>query len=920
MTVRVRNVTVTGFEYRLQEWEYEDGMHVAETFSYLALEPGTFQIGSVTWNAVRLDGITASPQATPLTGFATAPVVLAQIQTDANPQAVIARVSAVAATGFTLQLQEESANASPVTGESVGILAATTGTATLDGAAFHVGRTAGAGVASAWTALGFGASYLNPLLFAQTQTLNGVRPVTLRQQALTPSGVQIELQAELSNNPSTVHNNEQIGYLVLAEAEGELRAKLQFGSFQVPQPDRTTWHAVTFDRPYINPVVVFGPLAQGDADPGMVRVRNVTGAGFEFQLAEWDYQDGVHAADNVSYLVAEAGSYMISGVHWIFGRASGVTNTPAVHSFSLPFGATPVVLTQVVTTAGPAAVQPRVSAVTTTGFTLELDEEQAADGLHSGETVHYVAVKPGSARMVSSRYLFEAGVTPRTVTDAFAPLTFQRTLAKPFFLGQSQTRLGTSPIVTRYRNLSVKGVEVRVQEETSRDPNTTHPGEAIGYLTLSSVVDMDEDGMADDWELAHGLNPNDPADAALDPDGDGRSNLQEYEDGTDPHVADSGPVVTVTTTASNAYKKEGTPAKFRIDRLTGGGLQTITYTMSGQASAPGQTGAEYRLTDGTGNPLTGSITMAAGDTSAEIDVVPIADGSNRYPESVVVTLVPGPGYQIGAAPSASATLADAAPTPENDQLFVAFMTRQGSADTYASGVGTLYLNGPKNAARVSLSFSGLTSAQTNAYLRYGNPGGVGTELRPTLGTGQVSNIVWNIVPAGPYSGQSIIDALFQKGGQYTYVNLGTGNYPVGEIAGTWTRQTGSSTFTPPAAAPAIAPLAGSELLRDVARFLTQATFGPTQADIDSLSASVTGSYGGDRIAAFSAWIDQQLSLPQTNLLDLVQAADARSGPSAAPTPLTSPAEMSRGTTIAGAAGGFSLRSRTISSASAWRLP
>jgi len=46
--------------------------------------------------------------------------------------------------------------------------------------------------------------------------------------------------------------------------------------------------------------------------------------------------------------------------------------------------------------------------------------------------------------------------------------------------------------------------------------------------------DNDTDGTADSWELAHGLNPNDPADASRDDDGDGFTNLQEYLDGTDP--------------------------------------------------------------------------------------------------------------------------------------------------------------------------------------------------------------------------------------------------------------------------------------------------------------------------------------------------------------------------------------------------
>ncbi len=48
-------------------------------------------------------------------------------------------------------------------------------------------------------------------------------------------------------------------------------------------------------------------------------------------------------------------------------------------------------------------------------------------------------------------------------------------------------------------------------------------------LTINlGPIDTDEDGMADDWEVAHGLNPKDPADALLSPTADGLPNLLRY--------------------------------------------------------------------------------------------------------------------------------------------------------------------------------------------------------------------------------------------------------------------------------------------------------------------------------------------------------------------------------------------------------
>jgi hypothetical protein len=69
--------------------------------------------------------------------------------------------------------------------------------------------------------------------------------------------------------------------------------------------------------------------------------------------------------------------------------------------------------------------------------------------------------------------------------------------------------------------------------------------------SMTLPTDTDDDGMPDSWEIAEGLNPNDPDDAWVDPDGDEVINLFEYQLDGDFNNPANPPVATVAPSGAD---------------------------------------------------------------------------------------------------------------------------------------------------------------------------------------------------------------------------------------------------------------------------------------------------------------------------------------------------------------------------------
>jgi uncharacterized protein (DUF1800 family) len=192
-------------------------------------------------------------------------------------------------------------------------------------------------------------------------------------------------------------------------------------------------------------------------------------------------------------------------------------------------------------------------------------------------------------------------------------------------------------------------------------------------------------------------------------------------------------------------------------------------------------------------------------------------------------------------------------------LFVAQMLPPGGVSSGGSGVSSLKLSPDNTTATLTFSYSNLTTAKTSAHLhgpaRAGMVGDVLYDFdanTPNL-DGQY---VWTITDTGTHTAAEIVNAI--KTGQ-TYVDVHSTRYPAdGEIRGQYLLVNGSSAFIPP---PPVPPAPSGPLSdADAARFLVQATYGPTEQDIAQLKA-----------LGIDAWLEQQFNTPPTSHLSRLNA-------------------------------------------------
>lgn len=475
--VRIRNITTTGFDIRIQEWPYLDGPHILEQVGYVVMERGCYLLSDGT----RLE---ASQFDTNWTGgqshsvlfeqaYSKTPVVATAVVSYVGHEAVTGRIQGVNKEGFKYLLQSQESSAAPTAVETIAYIAWEPSTGALDGLHYEIGTT-GTVVAEAFYTLEFKSQHEEaPALLADMQSFTGSNTANIRFQSKSATSVQMQIDEEQSLDDEVGHVAENVGYMLLSTAtvsdpdsDGDGLTDAQEAVYGT-DPNSTDsdndgindadelayWGDRWDDDPDQDGLV---NLLDSDSDNDGILDGNEISSG----------SDPVISNANSGTLQIETGQVR-SNHQWTHVALDKTFSNPVVVAGPLSHdGSDPAVV--------------RIRNVTATGFDIRVQEWPYLDGDHVVERIGFMVLEQGTYTLGDGT-LLEAGFFETNAVSRFQAIDLKQSYTKtPVVMTAVTTFNGADTVTSRVHNVTTKGFDYCMQEQ---EQNTDgHVNETIAYV------------------------------------------------------------------------------------------------------------------------------------------------------------------------------------------------------------------------------------------------------------------------------------------------------------------------------------------------------------------------------------------------------------------------------------------------------
>ncbi len=473
--VQLDRITEISFDVRFKEWSYLDGFHDAESVPYILAEAGRYAMADgSTWEFGTFDirHTRLFPTATFSEPFLGAPALFLTAQSSNGRDPFTARARKVGTDGFRVTLWEEEALNDGHQLETLGFVA------------IHSPQRSGL-----ISIDGGNVPYLlqTPALDERTTPVMSWNLVLQEEQSLDGEMRHRDEIVAVMNLGGHVFGQDVSAMgrdtVTLRRRDPVAEAPMEWGTVDNVNEQ---WLHVPLAKVYSNPVVVVKVASSRDMDPGMLRVRGVSGTSFEMHFEEWSYQDALHAGERVFYMVAEAGQHDLAGLTVEAGTlaTAGTLDAGDWHTVELsaPFLGAPGVFASVQSAVNNVPSITRVELRSSTSFRLAMQEEEGSlVDARSAETLGWIAIDMGRVVAENGRSI---DVRAHRVDSSFRTVHFV-----PIQRGRFRTVVAdvatvkeSDPVSLRHAYLGRNRIQVMLQEEQSLDAEMSHVREEVCFF------------------------------------------------------------------------------------------------------------------------------------------------------------------------------------------------------------------------------------------------------------------------------------------------------------------------------------------------------------------------------------------------------------------------------------------------------
>lgn len=452
--VRVRDVTTTSFNIRLEEGTYADGIRDLEEVSYIVMERGGYTLEDGTIIVAdrlesRSDGKFVKYDFTQ--PFSSVPVVTATITSvnDSAPANIVLRH--IDTTGFDLDLQPEEAVKTPHGTERVDYIAWSISSGLVGSRLFEVGMAEE--VDQTWQQRPFAEQFnASPVLVATRQSYKGHNPATVLCRNVTVDGVELKIAEETS------HKKEDVGFIALStlrtdmdsdgDGIGDRDERLVYGT----HPGKADSDGDNIDDG--TELAYWGDAWSLDADNDSVvnlLDADADGDGFYDGLEKHHHFNPADAADHPVAPIMKTGTVMTDN-DWRRVDLNATYLDP--------------VIVATITGAGegePASI--RIKDIDSQGFSIRLEEGTDGGGNHPAENVSYVAMERAEYTLANGRKVVADHIESSPFNDVVKHSFEHRFSTTPVVVATVASNRQAISVNVAIKHIDKKGFDFLLQSE-----------------------------------------------------------------------------------------------------------------------------------------------------------------------------------------------------------------------------------------------------------------------------------------------------------------------------------------------------------------------------------------------------------------------------------------------------------------------